>query len=133
MSFVHCAIEMLELLMTSIAGETLAAGGQSLEDAYTKPQTVEVIPPSTPIPLVVGQTLIEIDQKSVKETAKELPAVNAPSAITEVLPTPAQPPLAESQKVADSATKLRQRIINIKQAINVGKELRDAVKKTTGM
>ncbi|KAI6697679.1 hypothetical protein NL676_017798 [Syzygium grande] len=112
-------------------GETLAAGGQSLEDAYTKPQTVKVIPPSTPIPLVVGQTLIEIDQKSVKETAKELPAVNAPSATTEVLPTPAQPPLAESQKVADSATKLRQRIINIKQAINVEKELRDAVKKTT--
>lgn len=125
MSLVHCAIEMLELLMTSIAGETLAAGGQSVEDAYRKPQTVQVTPPSTPIPLVVGQTLMEIDQKSV-ETAKELPAVSAPSAITEVLPSPAQPSLSESQKVADSA-------INIQQAINVGKELRDAVKKTTGM
>ncbi|XP_048127919.1 membrane protein of ER body-like protein [Rhodamnia argentea] len=89
-------------------GETLAAIGQSLENAYTKPQTVQVIPPLIPVASVVRQTSIERDQKSVKETSKELPAVSALSAITEVLPSPAQPSLAESQKVADSAIKLRQ-------------------------
>ncbi|KAF8042981.1 hypothetical protein BT93_A1346 [Corymbia citriodora subsp. variegata] len=109
-------------------GETLAASGQSLEYAYTKPETEKVIPPSAPIALVVGQTLTKIDQKSVEETAKELPDVSAP-AITEVFLSPAQPSLAKSDKVEDSATKW-QRVKNIQQAINFGKELRDAVKKT---
>lgn len=72
---------------------------------------------------VVGTTSKEIYLKPITENTEELPAVSAPSAITGAKPSPAEP-----QKGEDSATKLRQHVKNIQQAINVGKELREAVK-----
>ncbi|KAL3754307.1 hypothetical protein ACJRO7_001529 [Eucalyptus globulus] len=82
-------------------GETLAANGQSPEDANTKPLTVELIPPSTPTVPVVGTTSKEIYPKPITENTEELPAVSAPSAITGVKPSPAQPSPAEPQKEGD--------------------------------
>jgi len=124
MSFVQCVIEMLELLVTSISGETVAANGKSPKNADTQPPTDEPIPPS--LPIVPGPQ--KIDQKPSEGNPEKLPAVNASPAITGFEPSPAQPSPAELPNGEDSATKLRQHVKNIQQAINVGKELREAVK-----
>ncbi|OWM79703.1 hypothetical protein CDL15_Pgr023115 [Punica granatum] len=65
-------------------GEPLPKIAPDFDNAVIKPDPAEVVAPSTSVTVVVGQTIVSIDQKPAKKPEEDLPVHNDHSTVTEV-------------------------------------------------